>query len=111
MRAPQLVQHPELAPCACFTCGTIGGPMIDTMVDHFDGRVYICVETCLAPMAALIGYAAEQPHIDETAELETVATMLEERLADAYARLEAYELILTPRAEPAAEAEPVKVPA
>lgn len=82
MRAPQLVEVASLQPGQCFTCGGIAGPLVDTMVDlPIDGRVYICVATCLVPMAALAGLGPVAP-------LEQVVADAEEAIASLEARLE-----------------------
>jgi hypothetical protein len=55
MRDPVLVEVASLPPGFCFGCGSIDGPLVDTMVDTFDGRVYLCVSKCVATFAGLAG--------------------------------------------------------
>lgn len=49
MKTPLLVESASMAPGKCFTCGSITGPFIDTMV-HLplpEGRIYVCKANCL----------------------------------------------------------------
>lgn len=68
MRDPVLVEVASLPPGFCFGCGSIEGPLVDTMVDTFDGRVYLCVSKCVTTFAGLAGLtdAAEvQQRLDD----------------------------------------------
>lgn len=57
MQDPELVDTAVLLPGNCYTCRTITGPFIDTRVEiPGDGRVYICVHTCLPTWARLAGF-------------------------------------------------------
>lgn len=79
MQDPQLVDVATLNPGKCFTCGSIQGPMVDTMVDTFDGRFYVCVANCLTPWAALadLGADVEQQLADQVADNAELARKLE----------------------------------
>ena len=48
MRDLTIVPGPVFAPGCCMVCGGNQGPMLDTGVDiPGDGRMYLCVRTCL----------------------------------------------------------------
>lgn len=58
---PQLVPAAHFPPGHCFFCAGVEGPLIDTMVDLVgDGRIYVCVRTCLPLYARLAGWAAPE---------------------------------------------------
>lgn len=79
MRAPQLVEVATLSPGQCFTCGTVQGPFVDTMVDlPIDGRVYLCRGTCVTPMAELFGLGPVAPLLERVADRDA---QLEDALA------------------------------
>lgn len=79
MQDPQLVDVASLNPGKCFTCGSIQGPMVDTMVDTFDGRFYVCVTNCVSRWGALAGLSAdlEQQLSDANEENAELARKLE----------------------------------
>ena len=48
MRDLRIVDYAAFAPGTCMVCGTHEGPFLDTGVDIVgDGRMYLCVRTCL----------------------------------------------------------------
>lgn len=103
MRAPQVVDVPSLMPGTCFTCGSVAGPQIDMMVDLPEwGRVYICVETCLAPSALLVGLGPVAPLQEVIAERDDWIGQLEAEVESQRETIEAYKLILAPAPKVAA---------
>lgn len=78
MREPMLVDVASIPPGVCFTCGSINGPMVDTMCDvPGRGRLYVCLANCLTPWAHLAGL--EQPDVERVAQLEAT---LDDALAE-----------------------------
>ena len=56
MRELTIVPGPVFAPGCCMVCGGNQGPMLDTGVDiPGDGRMYLCVRTCLRIAFAQVG--------------------------------------------------------
>jgi hypothetical protein len=61
MRELRVIPAPIFAPGYCMVCGGIEGPVLDTGVDiPGDGRMYLCVRTCLRIAAAQAGFITPQ---------------------------------------------------
>lgn len=92
MREPVLVEAPTLQPGRCFCCGTVAGPMVDTMVETFDGRVYVCVATCLTPMARLAGLGPIAELEQKLADGQVVTEALQAKLDEQQPLIDAFEV-------------------
>lgn len=91
MAEAQVVDRPAIYPAMC-ACGSQAGPLVDTMIENHQGRLYVC-NRCVAKWAALLGVyrSPEQARSDQ----DVFRTLSEEndRLAEALAESERSKVV------------------
>lgn len=56
--AMQVVASARIYPAKC-ACGSVNGPLVDTMQETIAGRVYLC-SRCVATAAGLLGWTSPE---------------------------------------------------
>jgi hypothetical protein len=109
-RAMTVVDAPSVFPARC-ACGSVAGPLVDTMMETAAGRVYVC-SRCAATIAGLLGWTSP----DDTRALRSSVdgclakiSELNEALAEERARptqvVSVDELLAAAKADTAAKAD------